>query len=76
MLQARQIRRELCHVMGYGQYEANMEPNMESTWSQWVTSHRPKPILNLSYSIVPEIGPLIGLFDYPKSVSEILQDKV
>ena len=42
----------------------------------WVTSHRPKPILNLSYSVVPEIGPLIGLFDYPKSVSEILQDKV
>ena len=34
MLQARQIRRELCHVMGYGRYEANMEPNMESTWSQ------------------------------------------
>ena len=43
---------------------------------QWVTSHRPKPILNLSYSIVPEIGPLIGLFDYPKSVSEILQDNL
>ena len=42
----------------------------------WVTSHRPKPILNLSYSIVPEIGPLIGLFDYPKSVSEILQDNL
>ena len=46
------------------------------TFRYWVTSHSPKPILNLSYIVVPEIGPLIGLFDYPKSVSEILQDKV